>query len=182
MQIKQTDFNGLYVLEPTVHGDARGWFAETYNAEALRAHGIDIEFVQDNQSYSASARTLRGLHYQLAPYAQTKLIRCTRGKIFDVVVDLRKDEPTFKKWFGIELNADNYLQLLIPQGFAHGFLTLSSDVEVQYKVDAYYAQAADRSLLWNDASIGIEWPLDGEPMLSDKDANAPALAEAEYNF
>jgi len=182
MEVKKTAFNGLVIIEPSVFGDHRGWFAETYNKNILIEAGIEIDFVQDNQSYSAQAGTLRGMHYQLNPAAQTKLIRCTRGKIFDAVIDLRRDEPTFKQWFGIELSAENHLQLLIPQGFAHGFMTLTPDVEVQYKVDAFYSQGHERSLLWNDQEIGIEWPLDVTPILSDKDNEAASFAEAEYNF
>jgi dTDP-4-dehydrorhamnose 3,5-epimerase len=182
MKVKETAFNGLVILEPSVFGDNRGWFAETYNKNILLEAGIAIDFVQDNQSYSAEMGTLRGMHYQLNPAAQTKLIRCTRGKIFDAVIDLRRDEPTFKQWFGIELTAENHCQLLIPQGFAHGFMTLTPDVEVQYKVDAFYSQAHERSLLWNDPEIGIEWPLDVRPVLSDKDTRAARFAEAEYNF
>lgn len=182
MKVTQTGIDGLVIIEPDVHGDHRGWFSETYNKTKLAEHGITIDFVQDNQSFSAQVGTLRGLHYQLAPKAQTKLIRCTRGKIFDVAVDLRKDSPTFKQWFGIELTADNYQQLFIPQGFAHGFMTLTPDVEVQYKVDEFYSQPHDRSLLWNDTEIAIKWPLDVEPVLSEKDLKAPKFVDAEYNF
>lgn len=182
MKLTETGIKDLVIIEPAVFGDHRGWFSETYNKEKLAEYGIVYEFVQDNQSFSAELGTLRGLHYQLAPKAQTKLIRCTRGRIFDVAVDLRQDSPTFKQWFGLELSADNYKQLLIPQGFAHGFMTLTADVEVQYKVDAFYSKEHDRSLRWDDAEIGIVWPLDVEPILSEKDQQAPAFANAEYNF
>lgn len=182
MKVVQTGIPDLVIIEPDVFGDHRGWFSETYNKEKFEAEGLLYHFVQDNQSYSATKGTLRGLHYQLAPKAQTKLIRATRGSIFDVAVDLRKSSPTFGKWFGIELTAENKKQLLVPKGFAHGFMTLTEDVEVQYKVDELYSPEHDRSLLWSDATIGIEWPLSIEPVISEKDKNAPAFADAEYNF
>ncbi|MGL4663253.1 MAG: dTDP-4-dehydrorhamnose 3,5-epimerase [Culicoidibacterales bacterium] len=182
MKVVKTKIQDLVIIEPDVFGDHRGWFSETYNKEKFEAEGLFYEFVQDNQSYSATKGTLRGLHYQLAPKAQTKLIRATLGTIFDVAVDLRKDSPTFGQWFGIELSAENKKQLLIPKGFAHGFMTLTEDVEVQYKVDELYSPEHDRSLLWSDETISINWPLDVEPVISDKDKNAPKLTDAEYNF
>lgn len=182
MKVVQTGIQDLVIIEPDVFGDHRGWFSETYNKEKFEAEGLFYDFVQDNQSYSATKGTLRGLHYQLAPKSQTKLIRATRGSIFDVAVDLRQSSPTFGKWFGIELTAENKKQLLVPKGFAHGFMTLTEDVEVQYKVDELYSPEHDRSLLWSDGTIGIEWPLDVEPVISDKDKNAPELSDAEYNF
>lgn len=182
MQITETFIEGLKVVEPKVFGDHRGWFMETYNEESFHKAGIDISFVQDNQSFSATKGTLRGLHYQLNPKAQTKLVRCTKGAIYDVAVDIRENSPTFGKWFGIELSAENKKQLLIPQGFAHGFMTITDDVEVQYKVDNLYAPDCDRGILWNDPTIGIEWPLDITPVLSEKDEKAPLLKDAEYNF
>lgn len=182
MKITETGIKDLVIIEPAVHGDHRGWFMETYNKEKFAANGITIDFVQDNQSFSAEKGTLRGMHYQLAPHAQTKLIRCTKGAIYDVAVDLRKDSPTFKQWFGIELTAENKKQLLVPQGFAHGFMTIVEDAEVQYKVDNFYHQPSDRSLLWNDETIGIEWPLDVQPVLSEKDLHAPNFEKAEMNF
>ncbi|NRG29502.1 dTDP-4-dehydrorhamnose 3,5-epimerase [Bacillus circulans] len=182
MQITETFIQGLKVVEPKVFGDHRGWFMETYNEEILEKSEIDIRFVQDNQSFSAIKGTLRGLHYQLNPKAQTKLVRCTKGAIFDVAVDIRKGSPTFGMWFGIELSAENKKQLLIPQGFAHGFMTITDDVEVQYKVDNLYAPDCDRGISWNDPEIGIEWPLDITPVLSEKDEKAPLLEDAEHNF
>ncbi|WP_048717634.1 dTDP-4-dehydrorhamnose 3,5-epimerase [Bacillus sp. 522_BSPC] len=182
MQITETFIQGLKVLEPKVFGDHRGWFMETYNEENLIQEGIDIKFVQDNQSFSAAKGTLRGLHYQLNPKAQTKLVRCTKGAIFDVAVDIRKGSPTFGKWFGVELSAENKKQLLIPQGFAHGFMTITDDVEVQYKVDNLYAPDCDRGIIWNDSAINIEWPLDITPILSEKDEKAPFLKDADNNF
>ncbi|WP_445506438.1 dTDP-4-dehydrorhamnose 3,5-epimerase [Niallia sp. 03190] len=182
MKIIDTFIEGLKVLEPTVFGDHRGWFMETYNETVLQEAGIYIQFVQDNQSFSAVKGTLRGLHYQLNPKAQTKLVRCTKGIIYDVAVDIRKGSSTYGKWFGIELSAENKKQLLIPQGFAHGFMTMTDDVEVQYKVDSLYAPDCDRGIIWNDSSINIEWPMDVTPVLSAKDEKAPKLEEAENNF
>ena len=135
MKLIDTILDGVKVIEPTVFGDHRGWFMETYSYSKFIEAGIDLNFVQDNQSFSATKGTLRGLHYQLNPKAQTKLVRCTRGAIFDVAVDIRKGSPNYGKWFGIELTAENKKQLLVPKGFAHGFMTLTEDVEVQYKVD-----------------------------------------------
>lgn len=182
MQIIETFIQGLNVLEPKVFGDHRGWFMETYNEENLLQAGMDIKFVQDNQSFSAAKGTLRGLHYQLNPKAQTKLVRCTKGAIYDVAVDIRKGSPSFGKWFGVELSAENKKQLLIPQGFAHGFMTITDNVEVQYKVDNLYAPDCDRGIIWNDPAINIEWPLDITPILSEKDEKAPFLKDADNNF
>lgn len=185
MNIIETELKDIVIIEPEVYGDHRGWFMETYSKAVFNGVGRVgkyNQFVQDNHSFSAVEGTLRGLHYQLNPKAQTKLIRCTRGSIFDVAVDIRKGSPTFKKWFGIELNDENKKQLLIPKGFAHGFLTLTNDVEVQYKVDELYAPEYDRGIRWNDPSIGIEWPMDITPVLSVKDGRAPLLNEADNNF
>ncbi|GBG08145.1 dTDP-4-dehydrorhamnose 3,5-epimerase [Paenibacillus agaridevorans] len=182
MKLINTELDGVIIIEPTVHGDHRGWFMETYSDSRLKALGIDITFVQDNHSFSASKGTLRGLHYQLNPKAQSKLVRCTRGSIFDVAVDIRKGSSTFGQWFGVELTEENKKQLFIPQGFAHGFMTLTDDVEVQYKVDEGYSQAHDRGIRWNDLAINIQWPESALPILSEKDEKAPLLEEAEVNF
>jgi len=182
VNIIETSLPGVKVVEPKVFGDHRGWFMETYSLAELAKADINIDFVQDNQSFSAAKGTLRGLHYQLNPKAQTKLVRCTRGSIFDVAVDIRKGSPTFGKWFGIELSAENKKQLLVPKGFAHGFMTLTDDVEVQYKVDELYAPECDRGIIWNDPSIGIQWPMNITPVLSAKDEKAPLLNEADNNF
>jgi dTDP-4-dehydrorhamnose 3,5-epimerase len=155
---------------------------ETYNEAEFLKVGINLKYVQDNQSFSATKGTLRGLHYQLDPKAQTKLVRCTKGAIFDVAVDIRKGSPTFGKWFGIELTAENKKQLLIPKGFAHGFMTLTDDVEVQYKVDELYEPECDRGIIWNDTTINVEWPINITPILSGKDKTAPLLKDAEINF
>lgn len=181
MKVTQTGIEGLVVIEPDVHGDHRGWFMETYSARALAEHGIDTVFVQDNQSYSAHKDTIRGLHFQTNPKAQTKLIRCTRGVIVDTVVDLRKDSKTYKKWYSIELSAENKKQLYIPKGFAHGFLTITDDVEVQYKVDEFYSKENDRSIRYDDPDIGVDWGIEN-PILSEKDLSAPLLKDSDVNF
>ncbi|BCG61275.1 dTDP-4-dehydrorhamnose 3,5-epimerase [Paenibacillus sp. URB8-2] len=182
MKFTKTNLEGVFIVEPAVFGDHRGWFMETYSQAKFLEQGIDLDFVQDNQSYSAVKGTLRGLHYQLNPKAQTKLVRCTRGVIYDVAVDIRKGSPSYGQWFGIELSADNKKQLLIPKGFAHGFMTLTEDVEVQYKCDELYAPECDGGILWNDPDIGVKWPIDVEPVLSAKDEKAPLLKDANLNF
>jgi dTDP-4-dehydrorhamnose 3,5-epimerase len=182
MKITETELEGLRIIEPVVFGDHRGWFMETYSEEIFREHGVSLNFVQDNHSYSAAKGTLRGLHYQLNPKAQTKLVRCTRGSIYDVAVDVRKGSPTFGQWFGIELSAENKKQLFIPKGFAHGFMTLVEEAEVQYRVDEFYAPECDGGILWNDPLIGIEWPIDVTPVLSAKDEKAPLLKDTDLNF
>lgn len=181
MRVIQTIFDGVFVLEPTVYKDERGFFMESYNEQTFRKLGFDIQFVQDNHSLSVKAGTIRGLHYQLHPKAQTKLVRVTRGAIYDVIVDIRKGSPTFGKWQAFILSADNKRQLLVPKGFAHGFCTLIENTEVQYKVDEYYSLEHDRGILWNDPALGIDWPVTN-PVLSEKDANHPLLADAEMNF
>ena len=168
------------VYEPTVHSDSRGSFFESYNEEAFNGWlGREIRFVQDNHSFSAPG-VLRGLHYQLDPRAQAKLIRVTRGAVFDVAVDIRRSSPTFGQWRGFALQADNHMQLWIPEGFAHGFLALDTGAEVQYKTSAPFVSTLDRAIRWDDPAIGIEWPLAGaDPILGERDAVAPTLAEAE---
>ena len=182
MKILNTKIDGVMVVEPTVFGDHRGWFTETYSQNKFSEAGIDLNFVQDNHSYSAAKGTLRGLHYQLNPKAQSKLVRCTKGSIFDVAVDIRIGSPTYGQWFGIELSSENKKQLLIPKGFAHAFMTLTDDVEVQYKVDELYSPENDRGIIWNDPSIKIQWPIDITPILSEKDKKAPLLKNADNNF
>ena len=176
MQVTKTDLEGVLILEPKVFGDARGWFMETWSARKFEAAVLIFDFVQDNQSYSAQKGTLRGLHYQRAPFAQAKLVRCTRGKLFDVAVDIREGSETFAQWVGVELTAENKKQLLIGRGFAHGFLTLTDDVEIQYKADNFYAPDCDGNIRWNDEEIGIDWPF-APTILSGKDIKAPSLKE-----
>jgi dTDP-4-dehydrorhamnose reductase/dTDP-4-dehydrorhamnose 3,5-epimerase len=181
MKIIKTRFKGLLIVETDVYGDNRGWFTETYTKNKFIYNGIDIDFVQDNQSYSAQKGTLRGIHFQTNPKAQSKLIRCIRGVIIDTVVDLRKGSDTYKQWFSIELSAENKKQLFIPKGFGHAFMTVTDDVEVQYKVDEYYSKEHDRSIRYDDADIGIEWGIEN-PILSEKDLKAPLLKDSDANF
>lgn len=173
MKLINTPILDLWVIEPAVFSDDRGWFMESYSEKRLKDQGIEYTFVQDNHSLSMLKGTLRGLHYQAFPHAQTKLVRCTKGAIYDVVIDLRPYSKTYLKWFGITLNSANKKQLLIPKGFAHGFLALEDDTEVQYKVDEIYHAPSDGSILWNDPSFNIDWPIQS-PILSDKDKNAPS--------
>mgnify|MGYP000919121828 CR=1 FL=1 len=176
----KTSINDLFIIETDVFGDNRGWFTETYNKQKYSNLGIDIEFVQDNHSKSLEKGTLRGLHFQNEPFAQTKLVRCTKGKVYDVAVDLRKGSPTFLKWFGVELSEDNHLQLFIPKGFGHGFVTLTENAEVQYKVDNFYSKQHDRTIRFDDPKIGVNWGI-ANPILSEKDKNAPFL-KSDVNF
>lgn len=181
MKVIRTDIKDLLIIEPNVFGDSRGWFIETYNEKVFKDNGININFKQDNHSYSKQKGVLRGLHFQNEPYAQTKLVRCTRGKIWDVAVDLRKSSPTYLKWFGLELTPENHKMLFIPQGFAHGFITLEENTEVQYKVDNFYNPNTDRSIKYNDPDIAIMWPLN-DIILSEKDKKAPYLKDSDVNF
>lgn len=181
MNVIKTEIADVLIIEPKVFGDHRGWFTETYSKSKFKEFGIDIDFVQDNHSMSYQKGTLRGLHFQTNPKGQTKLVRCTKGKILDVAVDLRKGSSTYTKWVAVELSEDNKRQLLIPKGFAHGFLTLTHDVEVQYKVDEYYSPEFDRSIRFDDPDIGVKWGIEN-PILSEKDLKAPLLRDSEVNF
>jgi dTDP-4-dehydrorhamnose 3,5-epimerase len=181
MQIEETKLSGVMILTPKRIGDARGWFSETWNADAMAQAGLDLRFVQDNHSFSASAGTLRGLHYQRPPHAQDKLVRCSRGVIFDVAVDFRRGSATFAQWVGVELSADNGQQLLIPKGFLHGFVTRVADTEVQYKCTDFYAPDCDGAVRWDDPDIGIAWGV-ADPVLSAKDATAPLLPDVASPF
>ena len=180
LEVTNTALDGVLLLQPKRFGDSRGWFSETWNSAKLRHAGIDIEFVQDNHSFSADAGTLRGLHYQSPPHAQTKLVRCSRGAIKDAVVDARRGSPTFGHSLTQELSAENGLQLLVPAGFLHGFLTTQPDTEVQYKVTDFYDPECDGSVRWDSA--GVEWDLDVEPVLSEKDETAPTFAKWQSPF
>ncbi len=181
MKIIETEIPGVLVIEPDVFGDHRGWFCETWNRQKLHDAGIDADFVQDNQSYTKARGTLRGLHFQQNPMSQAKLVRVVRGAVLDVAVDLRKGSPTYLKHVIAELSAENKRQFFIPKGFAHGFLTLTDDVEFVYKVDAPYAPDCDRSVRFDDPEIGVDWPCE-EPILSDKDKKAPLLRDSDCNF
>lgn len=181
MDIEKTDLEGVIIITPKVFGDNRGWFTETFNERKLGENGVAYNFIQDNHSFSAEKGTLRGLHFQNPPFAQTKLVRCTKGSILDVAVDIRKGSPTYLKHVAVELSEENKKQLLIPRGFAHGFLTLTDNVEVQYKVDNIYSHEHDRSIRFDDPDIGIEWNIDN-PILSDKDRKAPNLKDSDCGF
>jgi dTDP-4-dehydrorhamnose 3,5-epimerase len=181
MNVEKTTLPGVLVLEPKVFGDHRGWFCETYSQSRMSNLGIDIIFVQDNQSLSAQKGTLRGLHFQNNPKAQTKLVRCTRGRILDVAVDIRKGSATFGQYVSVELSAENHKQLLVPKGFAHAFMTLTDDAEVQYKVDEYYTPEYDRGIRYDDPVIAIDWG-STIPILSAKDQSAPLLKDSDCNF
>jgi dTDP-4-dehydrorhamnose 3,5-epimerase len=180
MIISETGFAGLYVLEPRVHGDSRGFFMESYNQQTFLKAGIDITFVQDNQSRSTRG-VLRGLHFQRAPYAQTKLVRVLFGSVLDVVVDLRHSEPTFGKYFSVELTSENKKQLLVPKGFAHGFVVLSEIAEVLYKCDEFYHPESDGGIHYQ--SVDVDWRLPSDKLvLSDKDKNLPSIRDAKFSF
>ena len=172
--------NPLSLITPLRHGDHRGFFGETYNRRRYADMGIDVEFVQDNHSLSHAVGTLRGLHFQAPPAAQGKLVRCGRGAIFDVAVDIRRGSPTYGQWEGYELTAENGHQLYVPVGFAHGFVTLEPDSEIVYKCTDYYAPETEGAVRWDSCSI--DWPLSVDPILSDKDAIAPALADFDSPF
>lgn len=176
MQIDETPLPGVLILTPRRFGDSRGWFSEVWNRRTLAAAGITIDFVQDNHSYSRDTGTVRGLHFQAPPHAQAKLVRCGRGRVFDVAVDIRKGSPTFGKWTGTELSAENGRQLLIPTGFLHGFVTREPDSELLYKCSDYYAPDCDGAVRFDDPDLGIDWGIDPETaILSDKDRAAPLL-------
>lgn len=181
MNIQTTKLEGVLLIEVEVHQDHRGFFMESYNKHKFEAAGINCNFIQDNHSLSVEAGTLRGLHYQLDPKAQTKLVRVVAGSIYDVVVDLRKSSPTFGQWIGVILSEANKRQLLVPKGFAHGFCTIESNTQVFYKVDEYYSPEHDRGIFWNDDDLAIDWPV-RTPILSDKDNKHPKLTEAELLF
>ena len=181
MNFIPSDLPGVILIEPVVHRDYRGFFLENYSAEAFAKGGIDTTFVQDNHSLSIAKGVLRGMHFQLPPHTQSKVIRATRGAIYDVVVDVRRTSSTFGRWRGFELSADNFRMLFVPAGFAHGFCTLAENTEVQYKVDHLYAPDADGGIRWNDPDIAIAWPI-SEPVLSAKDSALPFLKEFDSPF
>lgn len=180
MNVTKTAIPDVFIFEPKVFGDERGFFFESFNHKQFEeAVGYSVTFVQDNHSKSSKG-VLRGLHYQLPPHAQGKLVRCTAGEVFDVAVDIRKSSPTFGQWVGVHLSAENKRQLWIPEGFAHGFVTLSDTAEFLYKTTNYYAPQSDRGIIWNDSDIGIDWPsLPHEFILSGKDAIAKNISDAD---
>lgn len=181
MQIEDTPLSGVKLLTPARFGDDRGFFSESYSRKVLAAHGITFDFVQDNHSLSHQVGTVRGLHFQSPPHAQDKLVRCGRGRLFDVAVDIRKGSPTYGQWYGAELSFENGKQLLVPAGFLHGFLTREPDTEIIYKCSDYYAPDCDGAVHWD--SCGIDWGFDGDsPVISTKDAAAVALADFDSPF
>jgi len=182
MPFHKTEFSGLLVFEPTVFADGRGYFFESYNAKTFLNENIDLRFVQDNQSSSCYG-VIRGLHYQLAPHAQTKLVRVLNGTILDVAVDIRKNSPTYSKVFSIELSADNKKQLMIPPGFAHGFSVLSEQAEVFYKCDSFYNKESETGIRYNDSLLNINWRIPVEKIIvSEKDLQLPLFAQSKTNF
>lgn len=182
MQIEETGLSGALILTPRRFGDARGFFSESWNKNRMRDAGLDYDFVQDNHSFSMARGTLRGLHYQSPPHAQAKLVRCGRGALWDVVVDIRQGSPTYGQWVGVELSFANGRQVMVPEGFLHGFVTLEPETEVVYKCTDHYAPDCDGTVAWNDSDIGIDWPISTVPVLSDKDAFAPRLADIANPF
>lgn len=185
MKIDETKLKDLIIIHPDVFGDNRGWFTESYNKQKYLALGIDNNFIQDNHSYSKEVGTLRGMHFQTGEFAQSKLIRCIRGRLMDICIDLRKDSPTFLQWDAIELSEENKLQLFVPKGFAHGFVTLVENVEIMYKVDAFYSKEHDSGIRYDDPQLNIDWQSilpNVEFILSDKDKQLKRLHELEINF
>ncbi|WP_395298836.1 dTDP-4-dehydrorhamnose 3,5-epimerase [Enterobacter hormaechei subsp. xiangfangensis] len=175
MNVIKTDIPDVLIFEPKIFGDDRGFFFESFSQKVFEeAVGRKVEFVQDNHSKSCKG-VLRGLHYQLEPYAQGKLVRCVAGEVFDVAVDIRKSSPTFGKWVGVNLSAENKRQLWIPEGFAHGFYVLSESAEFVYKTTNFYVPNVESGIIWDDKSLAIKWPLDGSPIISEKDKNLPHL-------
>jgi len=181
MKAIPTKIKEVVIIELDVFGDDRGWFTESYNKKKLAELGITTDFVQDNHSFSKSRGTLRGLHFQNLPHPQAKLTRCTKGAALDVAVDLRKNSPTYKQWVSVELTEKNKKQLFVPRGFAHGFITLVDNTEFQYKIDNNYDKDSDRSIRFDDPEIGIDWG-NKNPILSEKDKNAPLLKDSDVNF
>ncbi|KNG92241.1 dTDP-4-dehydrorhamnose 3,5-epimerase [Pseudaestuariivita atlantica] len=183
MLIEDTKLSGVKIITPKRFGDARGFFSESWNRKAMEEAGLSYDWCQDNHSLSAKVGTIRGLHFQAPPHAQDKLVRCGKGRLFDVAVDIRKGSPTYGQWVGEELSFENGKQLLVPAGFAHGFVTREPDTEIIYKCSDYYAPEADGGIRWDSPSVGIDWALDGiEPLLSEKDAAAPALEDFDSPF
>tara|TARA_Y100000588_G_scaffold395043_1_gene519345 strand:- start:1292 stop:1855 length:564 start_codon:yes stop_codon:yes gene_type:complete len=183
VKIETTAIEDVKIILPGKFGDHRGFFSETYNFEKFLSNGLTLNFCQDNHSMSQKAGTIRGLHFQVMPFAQDKLLRVTRGSIYDVAVDIRHGSPTYGKWVGYTISAELWNQILIPIGFAHGFCTLDEDTEVQYKVTAPYAPECERGIAWNDGDLAIDWPLNGNsPTLSDKDKTYPYLVDLPEYF
>lgn len=182
MQVLTTELPGVLIIEPDRFGDTRGFFSESWNRRRMAGHGVEIDFVQDNHSMSVEPGTLRGLHFQTPPHAQAKLVRCGRGAFMDVVADIRHGSPTFGRWLGVDLSFENGRQLLVPEGFLHGFVTRQPETEIVYKCSDYYAPDCDAAVRYDDPDLAIDWGLDGPPILSDKDAAAPRLCDLPAYF
>ena len=181
MKVTKTKLDGVLILEPDVFGDHRGWFMESWSKKKYEDVGINVEFVQDNESFTAKKGTLRGIHFQQAPFAQSKLVRVVQGAVLDIAVDLRKNSPTYLQWVAVELSSENKKQFFIPQGFGHGFLTLTDNVQFVYKCDNFYSKEHDRSIRFDDEEIGVDWGVT-DPIVSEKDMNAPKLKDSDCNF
>lgn len=181
MKIIKTDVLDVYIIEPQVFGDKRGWFMESWSKKKMEEQGLFYDFVQDNQSFSSVKGTIRGLHFQNGEHCQAKLVRCSKGSVIDVAVDIRKGSPTYKKWVAVELSEENKRQLLIPRGFAHGFLTLTDEVEFLYKADNSYCLESEGSIRWNDSEIGIDWGIEN-PIVSEKDSIAPLFDDINNEY
>ena len=181
MKVTELELSGIKIIEPAVFEDYRGYYMESYSARTLKEYGFENVFVQDNHILSLKKGTLRGIHFQNSPKAQAKLLRCTKGAVLDVVVDLRADSTTFRKWTSVILNAENKQQIFIPRGFGHGCISLVDNTEIQYKVDEFYYPELDRTIAWNDEELDIDWGTDS-PILSPKDAGAPNLKNSDVNF
>lgn len=181
MNVVKTKLLDVYILEPKVFGDNRGWFMESWSKRKMEEAGLFYDFVQDNQSFSSVKGTIRGIHFQKGEHCQAKLVRCAKGAVIDVAVDLRKGSPTYKNWVAVELSAENRRQLLIPRGFGHGFVTLTDEVEFLYKADNYYCLESEGSIRWNDPIIAVDWGIDN-PIVSEKDDNAPLFNEQNPYF
>ncbi|MCK5080872.1 MAG: dTDP-4-dehydrorhamnose 3,5-epimerase [Candidatus Moranbacteria bacterium] len=181
MEFQKTNLQDAVLIKPKFFKDERGFFVESYSKKVFQENGIEVEFVQDNHSMSVEKGVLRGLHFQSQPHAQSKLVRVTKGKVYDVIVDLRKDSSTFKQWQGFELSAKKGSMLFIPKGFAHAFCTLEEDTEFMYKVDDFYTSECDLGIIWNDSELNIDWPIKN-PILSEKDKQLKQLKDLELNF
>ena len=181
MNIITTGLEGVIIIEPKIFRDDRGFFTESYSKRKFEELGLNYDFIQDNHSLSVQEGTVRGLHYQMAPKAQTKLVRVLAGAVLDIAIDIRKGSPTYKKWVSTILTAQNMREFIVPRGFAHGVCSLTPNTEIFYKVDEFYSPECDRCIRWDDPEIGITWPY-SKPLLSDKDNNAPLLRDAENNF
>lgn len=181
MEFVETSLKGAYIINPKVFQDERGFFVESYSEKVFKENGITAKFIQDNHSLSVKRGVLRGLHFQLPPNVQAKLVRVTRGKVYDVIVDIRKNSLTYGKWKGVELSADNFEMLFVPRGFAHAFLTLEDNTEFMYKVDNFYAPESDSGFIWNDPDLNIDWPIK-DPTLSEKDAKLQKFKDFNSPF